>query len=356
MEIIKGTQLTDEQITKLESAGFRRWTKHGKDRLYANAGAIGLELDFYKSSGMISSSMLHGEPISHSQARKILDRIDGAYIDVTTGSIYAKKGGHEYIREAVEAIDDADDTDDADNAESETTENAFLALDFKDTPSRPKVVLATVIPPESLTDYAEWFRTGCVSTQIVTTLPHLVFSDYADLFDDDRERYHNMLATVILPITPEERDRLKALSDERAEAERQAEEDRRRKEAEAQAAREARKQELLAQVDSWETTEETITDEGGKTKLYRHKLTAGGRVLTFIDRNVFDFGRVINPDYDIADGVHGGLCVKRDGKQVWLNDGPDGGWIVIRELDELERTCMALVTEYGPFARAGIRM
>jgi len=108
MKITHGERLTNEQITILESAGFRRWTKYGKDRLYANAAVIGMELDFYKSSGAISHSVLNGEKISHRQAGKILDRIDGAYIDVETGKIYAKDGGHEYIEAAVEAIDDTE--------------------------------------------------------------------------------------------------------------------------------------------------------------------------------------------------------------------------------------------------------
>lgn len=108
MKITSGMKLTDEQIARLEGIGFRRWTKYGKDRLYANADVIGMELDFYKSSGAISHSVLNGEEISHRQAGKILDRIDGAYIDVMTGKIYAKSGGHEYIEAAVEAIDDTE--------------------------------------------------------------------------------------------------------------------------------------------------------------------------------------------------------------------------------------------------------
>ena len=104
MKIEFGTKLTDEQISAMENAGFHRWTKYGKDRLYANSDVIGLELDFYKSSGMIRNSVLKGEEISHRQASKILDRINGAYVDVMTSKIWAKSGGHEYISDAIEAI------------------------------------------------------------------------------------------------------------------------------------------------------------------------------------------------------------------------------------------------------------
>ena len=99
-----GQKLTDEQISALETAGFRRWTKYGKDRLYVNETVIGLEIETYKSSGMISYSCLNGEKISHKQAARILQSIDGGYVDVVTSKIYSRDGGYEYIRDAIEAI------------------------------------------------------------------------------------------------------------------------------------------------------------------------------------------------------------------------------------------------------------
>lgn len=62
-----------------------------------------------------------------------------------------------------------------------------------------------------------------------------------------------------------------------------------------------------------------ITDEGGKTKCIEHTVTlSSGRTLQFSERNVFDFGRVINPMYAVAEGLEpGGLCNIRDGMQVW---------------------------------------
>jgi hypothetical protein len=63
-----------------------------------------------------------------------------------------------------------------------------------------------------------------------------------------------------------------------------------------------------------DTALETITDEGGETKIAHHTVTLpNGSQFRFADRNVFDFGRVINPDYEIAPGIRGGL---RNG-DVW---------------------------------------
>lgn len=101
MTITTDTRITDEQIEALQGMGFRRWTKYGKDRLYANAEAIGLELDYYKT-GNISDAMLNGEQISNCKARKILSAIDGGYIDILTGKISCySMSGREYIEDAI---------------------------------------------------------------------------------------------------------------------------------------------------------------------------------------------------------------------------------------------------------------
>lgn len=101
MTITTDTRITDEQIKALQDIGFRRWTKYGKDRLYANAEAIGLELDYYKT-GNISDAMLDGSRISNCQARKILSAIDGCYIDILTGKVFGSLSGKQYVAEAIE--------------------------------------------------------------------------------------------------------------------------------------------------------------------------------------------------------------------------------------------------------------
>lgn len=44
--------INDETIAKLEGVGFNRWTKYGKDRLYINPKALGMEVDYYKTGNI----------------------------------------------------------------------------------------------------------------------------------------------------------------------------------------------------------------------------------------------------------------------------------------------------------------
>lgn len=65
-------------------------------------------------------------------------------------------------------------------------------------------------------------------------------------------------------------------------------------------------------------------DEDGKTTCYHYKIThiESGRVFKFSDRNVFDAGRCINPEYEIhPDWGMGGL-IGYETKQVWIKTEP----------------------------------
>ncbi len=66
-------EMTDEEkIAVLESKGFKRWTKYGKDRMYIDAKTL-LNLDIhYRKSGTISFSEMDGETISHGEAYRLL--------------------------------------------------------------------------------------------------------------------------------------------------------------------------------------------------------------------------------------------------------------------------------------------
>ena len=70
-------------------------------------------------------------------------------------------------------------------------------------------------------------------------------------------------------------------------------------------------------------TVENIEDEGGKTKCIHHRLVFDeGEVLKFSERNIFDFGRVINPEYALAEGADDGGLVnfdKETGKRYWMD-------------------------------------
>lgn len=126
------------------------------------------------------------------------------------------------------------------------------------------------------------------------------------------------------------------------EAERKAEEEYQREKAE-----------LLSQVDSWEIAEKTISDEGGKTKMYTHTFRIGGEILTYTERNVFDFGVVVNPAYSIVDGITGGIALRRNDALCWV--GGDN-WDSIRELTPAETVCITIINKYGKFAGHWVRM
>lgn len=78
-----------------------------------------------------------------------------------------------------------------------------------------------------------------------------------------------------------------------------------------------------------------VQDEDGQVNAYIHSVTlSNGRTLQFSERNIFDFGRVINPNYAIAEGREKGGLVQplHDGrKQAALGlaprtDGPAELW------------------------------
>lgn len=76
--------MTSEMIEKLEKAGFKRWTKGDKDRLYVNAKELGLELSYYKT-GNVSSAWFCGDSISNSEGRRL--QAAKTYIDLTSDTI-----------------------------------------------------------------------------------------------------------------------------------------------------------------------------------------------------------------------------------------------------------------------------
>ena len=79
-------RLSDKEIAYLEAKGFRRWTKAGMDRLYVPATKLGLEIRRYKS-GNIASATFNGEPISNSDARRLMDA--KTYLNVSDSMIHS---------------------------------------------------------------------------------------------------------------------------------------------------------------------------------------------------------------------------------------------------------------------------
>lgn len=73
-----------EKIEELEGMGFKRWTKNGMDRMYINAGALGLTCTYYKT-GNISAADFRGKQISNSEGRRLKDA--RTYIDLVKNQI-----------------------------------------------------------------------------------------------------------------------------------------------------------------------------------------------------------------------------------------------------------------------------
>lgn len=76
--------LTEDQISKLESAGARRWSKYGKDRLYIDAKVLGLETECY-GTGNIRSARWQGAAVSNADGGRL--SCSKVYVDVVTGKI-----------------------------------------------------------------------------------------------------------------------------------------------------------------------------------------------------------------------------------------------------------------------------
>ena len=95
--------ITEETIAKLESKGFRRWTKGRYDRLYINPKSYGVEYTYYKS-GKVEGGTINSERFGACEARCF----EGTkvYIDVTDGTLHidTRTDFEDEIRANVEAI------------------------------------------------------------------------------------------------------------------------------------------------------------------------------------------------------------------------------------------------------------
>lgn len=122
--------------------------------------------------------------------------------------------------------------------------------------------------------------------------------------------------------------------------------------------REDEREVIRNSIKSIDSSVKTIADEGGKTKEYTHTITFhDGETLIFSERNVFDFGIVINPSYCVNPRKRpGGLCLKLNGVLQWCYFLENEGWMPIRPLTENENTAMAYLRYFGGFSGHGIRM
>lgn len=112
------------------------------------------------------------------------------------------------------------------------------------------------------------------------------------------------------------------------------------------------REQLLQQVEV-ETRAEKYTDEDGWSIMYCHKVTIkrSGAVFRFKDRNLFDFGRVINPDYPVM-GDPCGICLKQaDGSLAWHQVGGK-----LCPLSEDESLAYEVISRYYGHCNSELRM
>ena len=94
-------------------------------------------------------------------------------------------------------------------------------------------------------------------------------------------------------------------------------------------------------MNTWDISSRTITDEGGRTQVHTHIFQVGDDKLVFTERNVFDFGVVINPAYQVAEDVEaGGIALEIDGVLQWHTFGKDNAALDCRPLTETKRSAM----------------
>lgn len=203
--------------------------------------------------------------------------------------------------------------------------------------------------------YADWFQDyGFISLGDTIELPEVTWRDLPKRESDGSFLGCGNSAWII---TQEEWDAYAQLDAARKESKANTEAAEKAAYEEKLAQRESEKVKRVSRLDSWDTTEEIITDEDGKTRQYTHTVKMDGKTYTFIERNAFDIGRVINPAYEISQGHRGGICVKDGGARWWMDfAGDENGWQLVRELEPEEAYCYSIVESYGAFAGSQIRM
>lgn len=232
-------------------------------------------------------------------------------------------------------------------------EGLFFVIDH-DISCDTRVLVARRLTDEEKKKYSSWFaESAFASVGCETTLKHISFTDLpkrkADgTFSGGSDR--------VWVITPEEYDRYIQENERREKVIQEKEVEQQQKREEKKVWYEKEKRELLSQVDDWAITEHNICDEGGKTKLYEHRFLIGEKTLSFTERNIFDFGVVINPDYEISPDISGGLALKKDGMLQWHTFTRDKGWVPVRPLTDQEQICWKIIKKYGKFAGESIRM
>ena len=122
--------MQDTMIAKLEAKGGKRWIKGNMDRMYFNATALGLELEYYKT-GNIRDASFRGTGLSNSMGGRY--KAAKTYIDLATGDVHSDfdclaDAVRELIAQAEEEIK-AETAAEEETAETETAAMSAEAID-----------------------------------------------------------------------------------------------------------------------------------------------------------------------------------------------------------------------------------
>ena len=93
----------------------------------------------------------------------------------------------------------------------------------------------------------------------------------------------------------------------------------------------------------WKMSEKTIYDEGGETKEITHRFVIEDDVIVMTERNIFDFGRVVN--------YKNGAIFNRNGVMVVEKIEGDSIPLTINE-----KKAHTIICRYSPLRKEGIRM
>lgn len=211
----------------------------------------------------------------------------------------------------------------------------------------PNICEARRFTEDEKTRYSEWFRDiGFTRVGEQIDLPYITWRDLPQRKCDGQFLGCSNSAWILTDAEAEHYKELNAQREEKDEAEK----DQKRREQEAKvAAKKEKEVAVRAQFDKW-----TVK----KVEKYaaHHTFVINGETLSFSERDIFDFGVVVNPRYSIAEGVSGGLPNSIDGTLVWQDFRSGEGWENVRPLTENECACVRAIWEFGEFANTPIRM
>ena len=195
---------------------------------------------------------------------------------------------------------------------------------------------------EEKTHYVEWFADrGFVGMGNTVKLDKITFNDLPDRQPDGEFCGCYNSAWII---TEDEATLYKKLNTERQDAADRAQADADAAAIAKEQAHEQERQDCLAQFDSWKVSDVKKQDDDLSVE---HTFILNGKEFHFIERNIFDFGTVVNPTT-----VKGGAFLMHDDKEGWIWNTGDSH--IALNADEI--TCVQAISKFGKFVGMPVRM